>query len=75
MPLSIRLKKKQLERLENLAKETNKTKSFYVSKAIDQYLEDLEFEYLMEQRLIDIRSGKSKPIPFEEVLKRNGLSF
>ena len=73
MPLSVRLKKEQLERLEILARETNKTKSFYISKAIDQYLEDLEFEYLMEQRLIDVRSGKEEIIPHEEVKKKYGL--
>ena len=77
MSLSIRLKKEQLERLDNLSKETNKSKSFYVSKAIDMYLDELEFEYLMEQRLIDIRSGKLKQVPFEEIfeeiLERNGL--
>jgi len=32
MPLSIRLKKKQLERLENLAKETNKLNHFTSQK-------------------------------------------
>ncbi len=33
-------------------------------------LEDL---YLAEQRLVDIRSGKTQTVPLEEVLKRNGL--
>ena len=73
MPLSIRLKKEQLERLENLAKETNRTKSFYVSKAIDEYLDDLEFTYLMEQRMVDIRAGKEETISFEELKKKYDL--
>ena len=70
----IKIKKRQLERLENLAKETGKTKTYYVSKAIDEYLDELEFLSLMEQRLARINSGESKTIPFEEVLKENGLS-
>jgi len=73
MSLLVRLKKDQLERLENLAKETNRTKSFYVSKAIDEYLEDLEFTYLMEQRMIDVRSGKEETISYEEIKKKYDL--
>jgi len=73
MPLSVRLKKDQLERLESLAKKTNRTKSFYISKALDEYLGELEFIYLMEQRMIDIRSGKAETVSHEEVMRRNGL--
>ena len=69
----IKIKKRQLERLENLAQKTGKTKTYYVSKAIDEYLDELEFLSLMEQRLAKVNSGESKTTPFEEVRKKYGL--
>ena len=74
MSLSVRLKKDQMERLDRLAKETGRTKTYYVSKAIDQCLEDFEDLYMAEKISADIRSGKEKTYSFEEVMKENGLS-
>ena len=77
MSVSVKLKKDQLKYLGMLAKKRGKTIDYYISKAIDKYLETLEDKYfakLADKRLADIRSGKSKTIPHEEVMKRNGLS-
>jgi RHH-type rel operon transcriptional repressor/antitoxin RelB len=49
-------------RLENLAKETGRTKTFYARKAILEYIEDLEDLYLAKKRLSDIQKGKTKTI-------------
>lgn len=38
-------------RLENLAKRTGRTKTFYAREAIVEHLDDLEDAYLAEQRL------------------------
>jgi len=35
---------------------------------------DLEDLYLAEQRLIDIRAGRTQTIPLEEVMKKYGLA-
>lgn len=61
------------ERLEKLAKTTGRTKTYYVRQAILEYLDDLEDLYLAEQRLIDLRAGKTKAVPLEEVMKRYGM--
>jgi RHH-type rel operon transcriptional repressor/antitoxin RelB len=42
-------------------------------EAIREHLDDLEDLYLAEQRLADIRSGKTQTIPMEDVMKRYGL--
>jgi RHH-type rel operon transcriptional repressor/antitoxin RelB len=47
--------------------------TFYVTEAIIEHLDDLEDLYLAEQRLIDIRAGKSQTVPLEEVMKRYGM--
>jgi len=61
------------KRLEALAKATGRTKTFYAREAILEHLDDLEDLYLAEQRLIDIRAGKTQTVPLEEVMKRYGL--
>jgi len=71
--LAIRLPKGIEERLDVLAKETGRTKTFYVREAILEHLADIEDTYLAEKRLADIRAGKSKPIPLKDVMKRYGL--
>lgn len=71
--LAIRLPPEVEARLDALAKATGRTKTFYAREAILEYLDDLEDLYLAEQRLIDLRAGKTKAIPLEEVIKRYGL--
>ena len=71
--LAIRLPIEIENRLEALAKATGRSKTFYAREAILEHLDDLEDVYLAEQRLIDLRSGKSQAIPLEDVMKRYGL--
>ena len=71
--LAIRLPAEVENRLEALAQATGRTKTFYAREAIIEHLEDLEDLYLAEQRLIDIRTGKTQTVPLEEVMKRYGM--
>jgi RHH-type rel operon transcriptional repressor/antitoxin RelB len=71
--LAIRLPADVEARLEALAKATGRTKTFYVREAILEHLDDLEDLYLAEQRLIDIRAGRTQTVPLEEVMKRYGM--
>lgn len=71
--LAIRLPAEVENRLEALAQATGRTKTFYAREAILEHLDDLEDLYLAEQRLIDIRAGKTETVPLEEVMKRYGL--
>ena len=71
--LAIRLPEAIEERLDRLAKRTGRTKTYYAREAILQHLEDLEDIYLAEKRLAAIRSGRTKTIPLDEVMRRYGL--
>jgi len=71
--LALRLPDDIEQRLERLAKATGRTKSFYAREAILEHLDDLEDLYLAEQRLLDIRSGRTQTVPLEDVMKRYGL--
>lgn len=67
--LPIRLTEDINDRLDYLAKETGRTKTYYVRQAITTYLEDLEDTYLALQRL----EKPGKYLTTEEVEKRLGL--
>jgi RHH-type rel operon transcriptional repressor/antitoxin RelB len=72
--LAIRLPAEVEARLEALAKATGRTKTFYVREAILEHLDDLEDLYLAEQRMIDIRAGRSRAYTLEEVERDLGLA-
>lgn len=61
------------ERVRLLAKETNRTTSFYYNLLLEEHLEDLEDMYLAEKVLADIKSGKEETYTAEEVYKELGL--
>ena len=71
--VSIRLPDDVSTRLQDLAQRTGRSKTFYMVEAIREHLDDLEDVYLAEQRLIDLRAGKTQAVPLEEVMKRHGL--
>lgn len=70
---SVKLKPETLEKLDNLAKKTARTKSFYIQLALEEYLEDIELASVAESRLEDYRRGKTSVVSWEEVKKENGL--
>ena len=72
--LAVRLPKDIETRLDVLAEKTGRTKTYYVREAILDHLEDLEDAYLAEQTLTEIRAGKQKTIPLEELAAEYGIS-
>lgn len=72
--LAIRLPEEIEQRLDDLARATGRTKSFYAREAILEHLDDLEDLYLAERRLIELRAGRSSTVPLEKILKENGLA-
>lgn len=71
--LAIRLPQEIEQRLDALARETGRSKSFYVREAILEHLDDLEDVFLAQARLEDLKAGKSSTVALEEVMKRYGL--
>jgi RHH-type rel operon transcriptional repressor/antitoxin RelB len=72
--LAIRLPPEIETRLERLAAATGRTKTFYAREAIVEYLGDLEDIYLAEQRLADIRAGRTHAVPLEDIMKSYDLA-
>ena len=67
--VSLRLPDDVARRLQQLAHRTGRSKTFYMVEAIQEHLDDLEDLYLAEQRLIDLRAGKSETVALDEVMK------
>jgi RHH-type rel operon transcriptional repressor/antitoxin RelB len=72
--IAVRLPSEIEKRLDQLAKETGRSKTYYVREAILEHLDDLEDIYLAEKRLIEFRAGRSSAVALEELLKENGLA-
>lgn len=72
--LAIRLPAEIEARLDSLAKTTGRTKSFYARQAIVEHLDDLEDLYLAEQRLTEVRAGRSKTHTLQDVERDLGLA-
>jgi RHH-type rel operon transcriptional repressor/antitoxin RelB len=68
--LAVRLDKETEKRLETLAKETKRSKSYYAKEAIKMYLEELEDLEIARARAND---PADKLIGAKELRKRLGL--
>lgn len=54
-------------RLDRLCERVGRAKNELIIDAIYEYLDDLEDYYIATERLADIRAGREKTIPLEEV--------
>ena len=64
--VSLRLPDDVSQRLRQLAARTGRSRTFYILAALREHLDDLEDVYLAEQRLVDLRLGKSHTVPLDE---------
>jgi RHH-type rel operon transcriptional repressor/antitoxin RelB len=65
--ISVRLDDDIMQELENLAKETGRSKTFYVKQAILEHLEDLKDYFLAKRELDKIKRGIDTPIPYKQI--------
>jgi RHH-type rel operon transcriptional repressor/antitoxin RelB len=72
--LAIRLPPEVEARLTALADATGRSKSYYVREAIEEHLADLEDIYLAQKRIEDLRAGRTRTIPIEDVLNEDVLN-
>jgi RHH-type rel operon transcriptional repressor/antitoxin RelB len=68
--LTVRVPKDVEERIEELAKLTHRSKSFYIREALNAYLEDLEDYYISLERLAQ---KDAKRYTIEEAKEKLGL--
>ena len=71
--LSFRLPDEVADRLQKLANRTGPTKTFYLTEAISEYLDDVEELEILEQRLEELQSGKVKSLTLDELIAKHGV--
>lgn len=67
MLLSVRIENVLGERLERLAQDTHRSKSFYVKEALMRYIDNLEDIYIAEKRLEDLRAGRETVLSSQDM--------
>lgn len=67
--IAVRLPKELEKQLERVAKKTHRSKSYYIRKALEQFLEDRE-DYLLAIARLEENNPR---IPLDEALKEIGL--
>lgn len=60
-------------RYERLAKSTGRTKTYYMTKALQDSIDSIEYEYGLLQELKDYRSGKTVAYSSEDMRGRCNL--
>jgi RHH-type rel operon transcriptional repressor/antitoxin RelB len=73
VPTSLRLPADVNERLDRLAEETHRPKSFYLRELVTSGLDRLEWEYSVAQRAQDVRAGRRETVPLEDVERELGM--
>lgn len=73
MPTSIRLSRDIEERLDLLASQTGRTKSYYLREIIERGLDDVEDYYLAAHVVERVREGQERIHTADEVRKQLGL--
>jgi RHH-type rel operon transcriptional repressor/antitoxin RelB len=73
MAVSIRLDPEIEQRLDHLAAQTGRAKSYYLRELIEGGLEDLEDFYLADAAMERVRRGREKLLDASQVRKDLGL--
>lgn len=67
MAMTIRLSPQLDERLSNLTKQTGRSKSFYLTQAVESYLENMEDLLIANAVLERVKMGKERTYSLDEV--------
>ena len=70
--ISVRLEEEILEMLNEYASELNKTKTYLIEKALENYFDKLD-EMIADKRIENLKKGKSSVVSLEDVLKKAGI--
>lgn len=71
--ISLRVDTRQKERLNALASRTGRSGAFYLRKALDSYLDQLEYVYTLEEEAEAARRGELDTISLQELEDECGL--
>lgn len=73
MTMPVRVPDDLGERYAKLAKQTGRTRSYYINEALAESIDRLEYEYGIMKQVEDYRAGRLKTYSLDEVEQSLGL--
>ncbi len=70
---TLKLNKDLAERYEKLAESTGRTETFYMTEALADSIDRLEYEYSLRKQAEDFRAGRLKTYSLDDVGEKLGL--
>ncbi len=67
MPTSVRLSEDIEDKLDRIAKETGRSKAFYLRKIIETNIDEILDCYRVDRAIKDVKSGKVKAFSQDEI--------
>ena len=67
IPITLRLPDDLAKRYDRLAKETGRTTSYYMTAALSDSIDQLEYEYGILKQVEDFRAGRLETYSLDEV--------
>ncbi len=71
---SIRISTEIFERYNRLAKETGRSRSFYVNEALQEAIDRFEHEYGLMKKVEDFRADRLETVTLDELEESLGLA-
>lgn len=72
-PTAVRLPVELIQRYDNLAKATGRTRTYYLTEALQESIAQLEYEYGILKTVEDYRAGRLETYTLDEVRHHCGL--
>lgn len=72
--VALRIPEDLANRYDRLAKSTGRTKTFYMTEALDAEIDRLEYEYGLMKKVEDFRAGRLKTVTLDELEESLGLA-
>ena len=72
-PTAVRLPVELIQRYDNLAKATGRTRTYYLTEALQESIAQLEYEYGILKTVEDYRAGRLETYTLDEVRQHCGL--
>ncbi len=71
---ALRLSTDLAARYDSLAKATGRTKTYYMTEALEDSIDRLEYEYGILKKVEDFRAGKLETVTLDELEESLGLA-
>lgn len=72
-PTTVRLPVDLVERYDNLAKATGRSRTYYVTEALEESIAQLEYQYGLLKKVEDYRAGRLETVSIDQLEDHLGL--